>query len=112
MGKLTYESTIKVDFNDRLLAHLQLVNGEKLRRGECFHFSWKDDVSICDGRTARSKRRKPECDEDQRGRARYPAACLHPIQSTIDYEYPPGGHSDRTEIRRFPCVLALARSLS
>jgi hypothetical protein len=52
MGKLTYESTIKVDFDDRLLAHLQLVIGEKLRRGECFHFTWKDDVSIGSGRTA------------------------------------------------------------
>jgi hypothetical protein len=52
MGKLTYESTIKVDFDDRLLAHLQLVISEKLRRGECFHFTWKDDASIGDGRTS------------------------------------------------------------
>ncbi|MFF2488426.1 ATP-dependent DNA ligase [Microbacterium sp. NPDC058062] len=51
MGKLTYESSIRVDFEDRLLAHLQLVITTKLRRGEPFHFSWKDDASIGDGRT-------------------------------------------------------------
>ncbi|MFH8251999.1 ATP-dependent DNA ligase [Microbacterium sp. B2969] len=51
MGKFTYEGTVKVDFEDRALAHLMLVIGMKLRRGEPFHFSWKDDVSIGDGRT-------------------------------------------------------------
>ncbi len=51
MGKLTYEGTVKVDFDDRTLAHLQLVIGTKLRRGEPFHFTWRDDVSIGDGRT-------------------------------------------------------------
>jgi hypothetical protein len=51
MGKFIYDSTIKVDFDDRLLAHLQLVIGAKLRRGESFHFTWKDDASIGDGRT-------------------------------------------------------------
>ncbi|GEP48113.1 ATP-dependent DNA ligase [Microbacterium saccharophilum] len=51
MGKLTYDRVVKVDFEDRQLAHLQLVIGTKLRRGESFHFSWKDDTSIGDGRT-------------------------------------------------------------
>ena len=51
MGKFSYDSTVKVDFEDRLLAHLQLVIGAKLRRGESFHFSWRDDPSIGDGRT-------------------------------------------------------------
>jgi hypothetical protein len=51
MGKLIYEGTIKVDFDDRTLAHLQLVIGTKLRRGEPFHFTWRDDASIGDGRT-------------------------------------------------------------
>ena len=32
MGKLTYDSTLTVDFDDRVLAHLQLVIGAKLRR--------------------------------------------------------------------------------
>lgn len=51
MGKFIYDGTIKVDFDDRTLAHLQIVIGSKLRRGEPFHFTWKDDTSIGDGRT-------------------------------------------------------------
>lgn len=51
MGKFTYETTTKVDFDDRILAHLQLVITTKLRRSEAFTFTWKDDASIGDGRT-------------------------------------------------------------
>ena len=51
MGKFTYDGIVKVDFEDRLLAHLQTVIEWKLRRGESFHFTWKDDSSIGDGRT-------------------------------------------------------------
>lgn len=51
MGRLTYDGVVSVEFEDRLLAHLQLVIGNKLRRGESFHFSWRDDASIGDGRT-------------------------------------------------------------
>lgn len=51
MGKLTYDSTLTVDFDDRTLAHLQLVIGAKLRRGEGFFFGWKDDPASGDGRT-------------------------------------------------------------
>lgn len=51
MGRLTYDSTMIVDFDDRLLAHLQLVIGAKLRRGEAFYFSWNDDAAIGDGRS-------------------------------------------------------------
>jgi hypothetical protein len=51
MGKLIYDGTVKVDFDDRTLAHLQLVIGTKLRRGEPFHFTWRDDASIGDGHT-------------------------------------------------------------
>lgn len=51
MGKLTYEGSVKVDFEDRLLLHLQTVIGTKLRRGEPFYFSWKDDSSTGGGRT-------------------------------------------------------------
>jgi hypothetical protein len=46
---MTYDSTMKVDFDDRLLAHLRLVIGMKLRRGESFYLNWKDDTSIGDG---------------------------------------------------------------
>ncbi len=52
MGKLVYDSSVKVDFEDRTLAHLQVVIDSKLRRGESFHFTWKDDSSIGDGRTS------------------------------------------------------------
>jgi len=51
MGKLTYDSTLVVDFDDRVLAHLQIVIAAKLRRGESFTFSWRDDSAIGDGRT-------------------------------------------------------------
>lgn len=52
MGSLTYDSVTKVDFDDRILAHFQVVIGLKLRRGESFYFSWKDDLSIGGGRTS------------------------------------------------------------
>ncbi len=51
MGKFIYEGLVKVDFEDRLLMHLQTVIAAKLRRGEAFNFTWKDDTSIGDGRT-------------------------------------------------------------
>jgi hypothetical protein len=51
MGKFMYEGLVKVDFEDRLLFHLQTVIGAKLRRGESFSFTWKDDTTIGDGRT-------------------------------------------------------------
>jgi len=41
MGKFIYGSTSReVAFEDRLLAHLRAVMAAKLRRGECFLFSW------------------------------------------------------------------------
>lgn len=51
MGKFIYDSSIKVEFEDRLLAHLQAVIMAKVRRGEGFSFTWKDDISIGGGRT-------------------------------------------------------------
>lgn len=52
MGKLTYDHSLSVVFEDRTLAHLQIVIGMKLRRGEPFYFSWKDDQQVGNGRTA------------------------------------------------------------
>lgn len=52
MGKLTFDNAIKVDVEDRLLAHLQHVISSKLRRDESFVFTWKEDVSVGGGRTA------------------------------------------------------------
>ncbi|MDQ1085367.1 MULTISPECIES: ATP-dependent DNA ligase [Microbacterium] len=51
MGKFIYDSNIKVEFEDRLLAHLQAVIMAKVRRGETFTFTWKDDISTGGGRT-------------------------------------------------------------
>lgn len=51
MGKFSYDHTVKVDFDDRVMAHLQIVIGAKFRRAESFYFSWIDDDSIGDGRT-------------------------------------------------------------
>lgn len=53
MGKILYgDSGIEVVFDDRAMAHLQLVIGAKLRRSESFFFSWKDDPAAGDGRSS------------------------------------------------------------
>jgi len=39
LGKLTYDSTREVLVDDRVLAHLQMVIGAKLRRNESFYFT-------------------------------------------------------------------------
>jgi hypothetical protein len=52
MGRLTYHSTLVVEFDDRTLTHLQIVIRAKLRRGEAFFFSWKDAVETGSGRTS------------------------------------------------------------
>ncbi|MDQ0729139.1 ATP-dependent DNA ligase [Microbacterium sp. W4I20] len=51
MGRFIYESTMKVEMEDRALTHIQLVMTAKLRRGEPFGFTWREDVSIGGGRT-------------------------------------------------------------
>jgi hypothetical protein len=51
MGRLIYGDTMTVEFDDRVLAHLQIVIGAKLRRGESFYFSWRDDARTGDGQT-------------------------------------------------------------
>ncbi|MCU1545993.1 MAG: ATP-dependent ligase [Homoserinimonas sp.] len=53
MGKLLYsDAGIEIEIEDRALTHLQVVIGMKLRRGESFFFSWKDDPAIGDGRSS------------------------------------------------------------
>jgi hypothetical protein len=52
MGKLIYDADVAVTFDDRVLAHLQQVIGAKLRRGEPFFFTWKNDPRAGDGRTS------------------------------------------------------------
>ena len=51
MGKFIYEGGPKVEIEDRALTHIQLVMTAKLRRGEPFSFSWKEDISVGGGRT-------------------------------------------------------------
>ncbi len=51
MGKLLYgDSGLVIDFDDRALAHLQVVVGAKLRRREAFYLSWRNDTAIGSGR--------------------------------------------------------------
>jgi hypothetical protein len=43
---------MEIGFEDRALAHLQLVIASKLRRGEKFFFSWQDNISVGSGRSS------------------------------------------------------------
>ena len=53
MGSLIYGSaSIEIQFDDRVLAHLQVVMNAKLRRGESFFFAWFDTPAVGDGRSA------------------------------------------------------------
>ena len=51
MGKFVYDGTVKTEIEDRALTHVQLVMTAKLRRGEPFPFSWREDASVGGGRT-------------------------------------------------------------
>jgi hypothetical protein len=52
MGKFHYGGSVRVEFEDRVLAHLQAVIGMKLRRNEAFSFTWRDGMDVGGGRTA------------------------------------------------------------
>jgi len=53
MGSLIYGSAgIEVEFDDRVLEHLQIVIATKLRRRESFFFSWRDARKVGDGRSS------------------------------------------------------------
>jgi hypothetical protein len=51
MGTLQYDGVL-VEFDDRLLAHLQIVIVQKIRRGESFLMSWRDSADTGDGHSA------------------------------------------------------------
>lgn len=51
MGKLHYDGKA-FEMDDRLLAHLQVIIGVKLRRGENFFMGWKAAVGSGEGRRA------------------------------------------------------------
>ncbi len=51
MGSLIYgHPSIDIKLEDRVLAHLQIVFSDKLRRNEGFHFSWADPELTGGGR--------------------------------------------------------------
>lgn len=53
MGSLIYGvSGIEISFDDRVLAHLELVINAKLRRRESFMLSWRDSPDVGDGRSS------------------------------------------------------------
>lgn len=51
MGSIQYDGD-RLQFDDRLLAHLQIVIVQKLRNEQSFLMSWMNVLSIGDGRTA------------------------------------------------------------
>src|SRR5690606_19485112 len=53
VGSLIYgTSGIEISFDDRVLAHLELVINAKLRRRESFMLSWRDSTAVGDGRSS------------------------------------------------------------
>ena len=51
MGTLRYDGQL-VEFDDDVLAHLQVVIVGKLRRGESFLMSWRDSEERSNGRSS------------------------------------------------------------
>jgi hypothetical protein len=43
---------MEIVFDDRVLAHLQIAIGAKLRRNESFFLSWRDDAESGSGRSS------------------------------------------------------------
>jgi len=52
MGMLYYGRGMEVGMEDRLLAHLQITVGAKMRRHEAFFISWVDSAAVGSGRSA------------------------------------------------------------
>ena len=52
MGKLVYGDGFEINLDDRVLSHLQIVMGLKLRRKEGFFFSWSETVANGSGRVS------------------------------------------------------------
>jgi hypothetical protein len=51
MGSMTYDGTT-IHFEDRVLAHLQIVIVQKFLKEQAFLMPWKDGKSIGDGRAS------------------------------------------------------------
>jgi len=52
MGRFVYEGSDRLVVDDRTLAHLQVVIGDKLRRRESFLMTWNDTLETGGGRTS------------------------------------------------------------
>jgi len=51
MGYMVYDSSTMITFEDRVLAHLEVVIVSKLRRKESFALSWRETPDNGDGRS-------------------------------------------------------------
>ncbi len=51
MGYMVYDSNTQISFDDRVLAHLEVVIVSKLRRKESFALSWRESPENGDGRS-------------------------------------------------------------
>ncbi|MBI5160279.1 MAG: ATP-dependent DNA ligase [Micrococcales bacterium] len=51
MGTMVH-GNVSIDFEDRLLSHLQIVIVQRFRRNEPLIMSWLDAVSVGDGRSS------------------------------------------------------------
>ncbi|MDN4615312.1 ATP-dependent DNA ligase [Leifsonia sp. F6_8S_P_1B] len=51
MGYLMYDSTTRIDFEDRVLAHIEVAIISKLRRRESFALSWRESSDGGNGRS-------------------------------------------------------------
>ena len=51
MGAITYDGAA-TQFDDRLLAHLQIVIVQRLRQNRAFLMSWANALAVGDGRTS------------------------------------------------------------
>jgi hypothetical protein len=50
MGYLVYDGDTRISFDDRVLAHLEVVIINKLRRRESFSMTWREAAETGDGR--------------------------------------------------------------
>jgi hypothetical protein len=113
MGALIYGSpSMEIQFDDRVLAHVQIVMSAKLRRGENFFFSWRDSPAVGDGRSAvwidpsipmyfrYSGSRHPEIDREWLEQMAIAAASTHGLDLTEDQRLAGMHHARHSSVKR------------
>ena len=70
MGKLHYDGA-SIDIDDRVLAHLQIVIVNRLRRKEGFPMSWLNTLAMGDGRDRCGSTTPSRCASRSQGRRRH-----------------------------------------